>query len=142
MISAKDRLSKPLKNMDTVSRARFQGAEISADCRKSVESLFRIRKFSLHLLTVIARLCHHWHDTSPENRNSEGASGFQAAQLSMNEPKPPSPRKPYIKPIVNVLTRLQAALLLLGRAWDGDKNAQELLEKGADILFPSPHKSE
>lgn len=45
-------------------------------------------------------------------------------------------KKPYSPPEVRNPTREQAALILLGRAWDGDQNAKELLEYGADALFP------
>jgi hypothetical protein len=55
----------------------------------------------------------------------------------MTYPNPPS-KKPYILPTVHTLTREQAALFLLGQAWDGDQNAKALLELGADALFPPP----
>ena len=40
------------------------------------------------------------------------------------------------------LNREQAALILLGQAWDGDEKAQELLECTADVLFPTPDNKE
>ena len=49
-----------------------------------------------------------------------------------------SHRNPYSPPEVRKLNREQAALMLLGRAWDGDQNAEELLECAADVLFPLP----
>lgn len=49
-----------------------------------------------------------------------------------------SRRKLYLSPKLKKLTREQAALILLGQAWDGDQNAKELLECGADVLFPPP----
>jgi hypothetical protein len=56
----------------------------------------------------------------------------------MSESKCPSKktRKPYVKPQCNKITREQAALLLLGQAWDGDEEAKELLELTAPIIFP------
>jgi hypothetical protein len=50
-------------------------------------------------------------------------------------------KKPYSPPEVRKLTREQAALILLGQAWDGNENAKELLWCCADALFPAPPKS-
>jgi hypothetical protein len=47
-------------------------------------------------------------------------------------------KKPYSPPEIIELNREQVALVLLGRAWDGDEKAKELLEKCADVLFPAP----
>jgi hypothetical protein len=47
-------------------------------------------------------------------------------------------KKPYSPPELREITREQAALMLLGRAWDGDENAKEVLEYCADTLFPPP----
>lgn len=48
------------------------------------------------------------------------------------------PREPYCPPELRKINREQAALILLGRAWDGDANAKKLLEDCADVLFPAP----
>ncbi len=47
---------------------------------------------------------------------------------------------PYSPPELKKINREQAALVLLGHAWDGFENAKQLLEYSADILFPSPPK--
>lgn len=45
--------------------------------------------------------------------------------------------KRYSPPKLRKLNREQAALILLGQAWDGDEKAKELLECAADVLFPT-----
>jgi hypothetical protein len=45
-------------------------------------------------------------------------------------------KKAYSTPTLRTITREQTALILLGHAWDGDKNAKELLNLSADALFP------
>lgn len=47
-------------------------------------------------------------------------------------------KQPYLPPQVRKLNRDQAALFLLGHAWNGDENAKEVLEKTVDLLFPDP----
>jgi hypothetical protein len=49
-------------------------------------------------------------------------------------------KKPYSPPELREITREQAALFLLGHAWEGDENAKEVLAYCADILFPPPTK--
>jgi hypothetical protein len=76
------------------------------------------------------------------NWKSEGAFDSDKEYLGVSSvigPRPPS-KEPYILPRVNTLTREQAALFLLGKAWDGDQNAKRLLELGKDVLFPPPAK--
>lgn len=51
------------------------------------------------------------------------------------------PKRPYLRPEIRKLNREQAALIMLSHAWDGDENAQELLERTADILFLAPSKN-
>ena len=51
--------------------------------------------------------------------------------------KTPANKKPYLRPEVRKLNSEQAILILVGKAWDGDNSARELLE----ILFPIPGKS-
>lgn len=46
----------------------------------------------------------------------------------------PSRKRPYSSPILRKLNPEQATLFLLGHAWDGDPEAQNLLE----LLFPDP----
>ena len=43
-------------------------------------------------------------------------------------------KQKYSGPILRKLNREQALLFLLGHAWDGDSEAQELLE----LCFPDP----
>ena len=50
-------------------------------------------------------------------------------------------KKPYSPPKLRKRNREEVALILLGHAWDGDENAQELLEQGADVLFPETPKN-
>lgn len=54
-----------------------------------------------------------------------------------------SSRKKRYSPLeLRELNREQAALILLGQAWDGDEKAQELLECAADVLFPTSGNKE
>jgi hypothetical protein len=43
-------------------------------------------------------------------------------------------KRPYSRPIFRKRNREQATLFLLGHAWDGDPEAQKLLE----LVFPDP----
>jgi hypothetical protein len=43
-------------------------------------------------------------------------------------------KRPYSRPICRKLNREQALLFLLGHAWDGDPEAQEVLE----LVCPDP----
>jgi hypothetical protein len=43
-------------------------------------------------------------------------------------------KQPYSRPIFRKRIREQALLFLLGHAWDGDPEAQEVLK----LLFPDP----
>jgi hypothetical protein len=52
------------------------------------------------------------------------------------------PKKRYSPPRFSTLNREQASLILLGRAWDGDNDAKELLDLAADILFPAPSQNQ
>ena len=45
-------------------------------------------------------------------------------------------KKEYSRPEALAPNREQVALLLLGLAWEGDRNAKKLLDLGADALFP------
>jgi hypothetical protein len=49
-------------------------------------------------------------------------------------------KKPYYRPEARKLAHEQAALLLLGHAWEGNKNAKMLLELAAEFLFPAPSR--
>lgn len=51
------------------------------------------------------------------------------------EPKAVSAKKPYSSPELRKLNREQATLFLLGHAWEGNVDAQELLR----LLFPDPN---
>ena len=44
----------------------------------------------------------------------------------------------YSPPCLSRLSCDQAALFLLGHAWNGDEKAKEVLEQTADWLFPFP----
>lgn len=46
-------------------------------------------------------------------------------------------QKSYSPPRFKTLDREQVAIILLGQAWDGNKSAKELLQRAADVLFPS-----
>jgi len=50
-------------------------------------------------------------------------------------------KQSYVTPTVCTMCREQAAIILLGRSWDGDQNAKEFLEEIADFLFPAPVNS-
>jgi hypothetical protein len=102
--------------------------------------LFGIRNFSPPPHASSPFYAMIWRNISPETGIPRGFRSLSGI-FPMTDPKTPSTH-PYTKPAFNVLTRLQAALLLLGRAWDGDKNAKELLEKCADVLFPPTHNNE
>jgi len=50
------------------------------------------------------------------------------------EASAPVTKKPYVRPEVRELGTEQGILILVGRAWSGDKGARDLLE----LIFPEP----
>jgi hypothetical protein len=59
---------------------------------------------------------------------------LRAPEKQEPEASAPVGKKPYSRPEVRKLGTEQGILLLVGRAWAGDKGARELLE----LVFPEP----